>query len=135
MGTNPSSTKTKKVIEDAPNNYPTANSQNINVSDKSITQTVQEHEKREVDFKIFVGIDFGTDGCGLAYSFKKDLLNTESQVIHVDNTDDFENEYVEIHTNFKDAGPYEKSRTSVLFDGDGKIQTVGGEAANMYINN
>eukprot|EP01084_Bolivina_argentea_P214465 364078_1 len=97
---------------------------------------IQKEQQKDVNFKIFVGVDFGTDGCGLAYAFSKKLINKND-----DNNDDekydsndINNVYVEIHTNFDDVGPYEKSTTSVLFDDKNRVKVVGSTAANVYIN-
>ena len=65
-------------------------------------------------FKIYVGIDFGTDGCGLAYA-----LNDRSCYIH--NT-------------WKDAQPTEKSRSAVLFDNHNQVQCIGAASKMQYIN-
>eukprot|EP01083_Nonionella_stella_P119506 357292_1 len=65
-------------------------------------------------FKIYVGIDFGTDGCGLAYA-----LNDGTSYIH---------------NLWKDVEPSQKPRTSVLFDNTGKVQCIGNQAAMQYIN-
>eukprot|EP01084_Bolivina_argentea_P095193 171158_1 len=64
-------------------------------------------------FKIYVGIDFGTDGCGLAYA-----LNDGTSYIH--NT-------------WKDVEPTQKPRTAVLFDNNRNVQCIGNQAAMQYI--
>ena len=69
--------------------------------------------KEKHEFKIFVGIDFDTDGCGLAYA-----LSDGSTYIH--NT-------------WKDVEPTQKPKTSVLFDNNGNVQCIGNQAVMQYI--
>eukprot|EP01084_Bolivina_argentea_P171029 296319_1 len=84
-------------------------------------------ELEDVEFKIFVGIDFGTDGCGLAYALRNPNDQYENQL-----NNNNEIEHVEIHPNFKDThDKWGKSRTSVLLDADDELQCVGGEAAAL----
>lgn len=65
-------------------------------------------------FKIFVGIDFGTDGSGLAYA----LQSGETF----------------IHNLWKDVPSTEKPKTSVLFDNHGEVQCHGHQAVIQYIS-
>ena len=65
-------------------------------------------------FKIYVGIDFGTDGCGLAYALSDGSCY--------------------IHNTWKDTQPTQKPRTSVLFDSNGDVQCIGTDAKMQYIN-
>ena len=128
-------------------------SQSLKSKSTSAQLYPSQEQQKGVDFKIFVGIDFGTDGCGLAYAFKDNIINIhhheenkyngnsdsdDDQEQHTENRlnvdNDNKNEYVEIHKGFKDAyGPYDKSRTSVLIDGENQVQNVGGEAANLFV--
>eukprot|EP01084_Bolivina_argentea_P277707 474227_1 len=97
-------------------------------------QPLLENQKEDVEFKIFVGIDFGTDGCGLAYAVRNPNNQYENQ-LNINNINDNEMEHVKIHTNFKDAhDEWGKSRTSVLLDADDELQCVGGEAAATFVN-
>eukprot|EP01084_Bolivina_argentea_P277713 474234_1 len=49
--------------------------------------TLEGEELEDVEFKIFVGIDFGTDGCGLAYAVKSNANPNDQQenTLNVDN--------------------------------------------------
>ena len=65
------------------------------------------------DFKAFVGIDFGTDGSGLAYALPDGSAY--------------------IHNMWDDCDPTQKSKTSVLFDNQNSIIRVGTGAQDMYL--
>eukprot|EP01084_Bolivina_argentea_P267144 453394_1 len=73
-----------------------------------------EYSSSSHEFKIFVGIDFGTDGSGLAYS----LLDGSTY----------------IHNLWRDVSAYEKPKTSVLFDSEGSVQCHGNQAVIQYIS-
>ena len=75
-----------------------------------------EDEKYVVDdppFKVFVGIDFGTDGSGLAYG----LPDGSSY----------------IHNMWDDNDTTTKSKTSVLLDEKGDLICVGSKAKETYL--
>ena len=64
---------------------------------------------------VYVGIDFGTDGCGLSYG-----LN---------------NGKVFIHNRWKDAcAADEKPETSILFDSNMEPKAYGSKAKQTYID-
>ena len=73
-----------------------------------------ENYSPHINYKIFVGIDFGTDGSGLAYS-----LSDGSTYIH---------------NSWKDVSSIEKPKTSVLFDNNGDVQCHGNQAVIQYIS-
>ena len=73
----------------------------------------QQYTPRE-NYKIFVGIDFGTDGSGLAYSLQDGSTY--------------------IHNLWKDVSSTEKPKTSVLFDNFGDVQCHGNQAVIQYIS-
>eukprot|EP01084_Bolivina_argentea_P277709 474229_1 len=98
---------------------------------------IPENEKEDVEFKIFVGIDFGTDGCGLAYAVKNNVNYADQfeHKLYVDNENDMDN--VHIHTNDMDKDfliTWGKSRTSVLLDEDNNVQCVGCHATTTFVN-
>lgn len=68
-------------------------------------------------YKLFVGIDFGTHGCGLAYAIR----NKSGEAT------------VYIHNLWKDVPKEEKPKTSVLFDNNGKVKCHGNDAVMTYI--
>eukprot|EP01084_Bolivina_argentea_P087402 157859_1 len=70
-------------------------------------------------FKVFVGIDFGTDGSGLAYSFQ--------------NEDGSYSSY--IHNMWNSSGATKKPKTSVLCDDNSKKISVGTRAKKMFFSN
>eukprot|EP01083_Nonionella_stella_P318408 1163811_1 len=91
-----------------------------------LPSNIPSSDEIDPNFKIHVGIDFGTDGCGLAYAFNH-ASDDNNISLHEDQT-------VKIHTNFKDArGPYDKTRTAVLLDANNSVQSVGGDAANIFV--
>eukprot|EP01084_Bolivina_argentea_P122817 217640_1 len=67
-------------------------------------------------FKVFVGIDFGTDGSALAYSFENNDGSCSSY----------------IHNMWDVTKATKKSETSVLFDDQNQMLRVGTGAKNMY---
>eukprot|EP01083_Nonionella_stella_P228158 808819_1 len=64
-------------------------------------------------FKAFVGIDFGTDGSGLAYALPDGSAF--------------------IHNMWDDTDATRKPKTSVLFDKDDTVIKVGTRAQSMYL--
>ena len=70
-------------------------------------------ESSESPFKVFVGIDFGTHGSGLAYA----LPDGKSY----------------IHNMWDNELPTVKPKTAVLLDKDSKVVTVGSNALKMYL--
>eukprot|EP01083_Nonionella_stella_P079093 216771_1 len=73
----------------------------------------QANAKAKSPFKAFVGIDFGTDGSGLAYALPDGSAF--------------------IHNMWDDTDPTQKPKTSVLFDNQQSIIRVGTGAQNMYL--
>ena len=62
---------------------------------------------------MFVGIDFGTDGSGIAYTLKDGSSY--------------------IHNMWGDSEATDKPKTSVLFDNHDDVLSVGTEAQDMYL--
>eukprot|EP01084_Bolivina_argentea_P270152 459307_1 len=83
-----------------------------------VIQQISFQSEEKNQFKIVVGIDFGTDGSGLAYAIP-DTNGTST---------------VYIHDIWKDAISTEKPKTSILFDHEGNVQSTGNPAVNLYIN-
>eukprot|EP01084_Bolivina_argentea_P186546 321527_1 len=82
----------------------------------------------EHKFKIYVAIDFGTDGTGLAYC----LPNATTQKIHIHNkwkrwnsSKQYESEWDEISKI--------KPKTAILLDKDGKFRAFGDNAIKIYL--
>eukprot|EP01084_Bolivina_argentea_P267134 453369_1 len=84
----------------------------IKTNDKSFTMA-EESEDEKSPFKAFVGIDFGTDGSGLAYCLRDGSAY--------------------IHNMWGLTEASEKPKTSVLFGKDDEVLSVGSEAQDMYI--
>merc|ERR1711971_587239 len=74
----------------------------------------EEEYSAEHSFKIFVGIDFGTYGSGLAYALQ------DGQTY--------------IHNLWRDVDATEKPKTSVLFDNNKEVQCHGNQAVMQYIS-
>ena len=70
-------------------------------------------ESSESSFKVFVGIDFGTHGSGLAYA----LPDGKSY----------------IHNMWDNEAPNVKPKTSVLLDKDSNVVSVGSDALKLYL--
>eukprot|EP01084_Bolivina_argentea_P240031 403321_1 len=75
----------------------------------------------QINFKVCVGIDFGTDGCVLAYSFVNWLIH-KKKLIDLGTNPEF-------YTQFKNK----TEQTSVLLDGNNTIRAIGGDAEDLFI--
>eukprot|EP01084_Bolivina_argentea_P267139 453378_1 len=82
------------------------------------SKNMKQHKAEKVAFKVSVGIDFGTDGLGLAYSIKGS--DGKSKV------------YVHDNWKTKNFGRTTKPKTIILLDNDGQILQTGLDAKHIY---
>eukprot|EP01084_Bolivina_argentea_P259870 438685_1 len=73
------------------------------------TETEQKTEK----FKVCIGVDFGTDGLGIAYAFDNNV-------------------YVHDKWRSKNYGAITKPKTTVLLDQNGQVVAIGMDAKHIY---
>eukprot|EP01084_Bolivina_argentea_P297695 512909_1 len=78
-----------------------------------MTHLLEEGDDEKTVFKLSVGIDFGTDGVGLAYAIPDGSTY--------------------IHNMWDDTEATRKPKTSVLFDNNNNVLRVGSEAQNMCL--
>eukprot|EP01084_Bolivina_argentea_P316202 548042_1 len=78
-----------------------------------MTHQLDDGDDEKSIFKAFVGIDFGTDGSGLAYGLPDGSAY--------------------IHNMWDDTEATRKPKTSVLFDSSNSVLKVGSEAQNLYL--
>ena len=72
------------------------------------------NQKDESSFSIYIAIDFGTDGVGLAYAFQEDI-------------------YIHSKWNSTRYGATVKPKTIILLDDKGKIISFGMDAKITYV--
>eukprot|EP01084_Bolivina_argentea_P161208 280667_1 len=110
-------TKALAVVNDAIStitNYATSNTDSQPLNDSTKDQKLQESY---IDFKVKIGIDFGTDGLGLAFALKGD-----------DNIKIY-NQQSDKHKHYSYAS---KIKTQILFNDTNKAISFGNDAKQMY---